>query len=113
MTQTYVTWTFLISNLDEPGPPRNLANGTVTDTSISVKWEAPIFDGNSPITNYTVSYTLEDSSTVMENVTMNTSFVLIDLIPAKTYVIDVFAKNIHFQGTPDQITVVTRDAGMI
>ena len=49
----------------------------------------------------------------MENVTMSTNFVLTDLIPAETYVIDVFASNIHFQGSPDQITEVTADARMI
>ena len=49
----------------------------------------------------------------MENVTMYTSFVLTGLIPAKTYVIEVFASNIHFQGSPDQITVDTAEAGMI
>lgn len=44
---------------------------------------------------------------------MYTSFVLTGLIPAKTYVIEVFASNIHFQGSPDQITVDTAEAGMI
>lgn len=49
----------------------------------------------------------------MENVTANTSFVLNGLIPAETYVIYVFANNTHFQGSPDQITVDTAEAGMI
>ena len=49
----------------------------------------------------------------MENVTMSTNFNLTDLIPAETYVIDVFASNIHFQGSPEQITEVTADARMI
>ena len=62
--------------LDEPGPPRNLRNETVTNTSISVKWQAPIFDGNSPITNYTVvSYKSEDSIINMVNLTNNTQSV--------------------------------------
>ena len=113
MTQSYVTWTFVISNLDEPGPPWNLTNGTITDTSISVKWEAPIFDGNSPITNYTVRYKLENSATHMVNVTNNISINLIDLSPAKAYVIVVFANNIHFSGSENQITLVTADAGTI
>ena len=113
MTQAYVTGTFVISNLDEPGPPRNLANGAIIDTSISVKWETPIFDGNSPITNYTVSYKLEGSATNMVNVTNTTSIDLIGLTPAKTYVIVVSANNIHFSGSAKQIILVTADAGTI
>ena len=99
--------------LDEPGPPRNLTSGTITDTLISVKWEAPIFDGNSPITNYTVNYKLENNATKMFMATNITSIDVIGLIPAKTYVIVVFANNIYFSGSPKQITVVTADAGMI
>ena len=113
MSQSYVTSTFFISNLDEPSPPRNLANGTITDTSISVKWEASIFDGNSAITSYTVSYKLENSTTNMVNVTNITSINLIDLSPAKAYVIVVSANNIHFSGSANQITLVTADAGTI
>ena len=99
--------------LDEPGPPRNLTSGTITDTLIRVKWEAPIFDGNSPITNYTVNYKLENNATNMFIVTNITSIDLIGLTPAKTYVIVVSANNIHFSGSPNQITVVTADAGMV
>ena len=99
--------------LDKPGPPRNLRNETVTNTLISVKWEAPIFDGNSPITNYTVSYKLENSAINMVNVINNTSINLIDLTPAKTYVIVVSANNNHFPGIPTQITVVTADSGTV
>ena len=98
---------------DNPGPPRNLRNETVTNTSISVKWEAPIFDGNSPITNYTVSHKLEDSAINIVNVTNNTSINLTDLIPAMTYVIIVSANNEHFPGSPNQITVVTADSGTV
>ena len=113
MTYRYVTWTFAILNLDEPGPPRNLINGAITDTSIVVKWEAPLFDGNSPITNYTVKYKLENSTTNMVNETNNTSINLINLSPATFYVIVVSADNIHFSGSPNQITLVTEDAGTI
>ena len=113
MTYSYVTWTFAILNLDAPGPPRNLTNGTITDTSIVVKWEAPLFDGNSPITSYTVNYKLENSTTNMVNVTNNTSINLINLSPAKVYVIVVSANNIHFSGPTNQITRKTEDAGAI
>ena len=99
--------------LDAPGPPRNLRNETVTNTSISVKWEAPIFDGNSPITNYTVRYKLEGSVIYMFNLTSNTSINLTGLTPAKTYVIVVFANNSDFSGSPNQIKVVTADAGTL
>ena len=113
MTQSYVTWIFVILNSDKPGPPRNLTNGTITDTSISVKWEAPIFDGNSPITNYIVSYKLENSTTKVVSVTNNTSINLNDLSPAKAYLIVVSANNIHFSGSANQITFVTADPGTI
>ena len=113
MIQTYVTH-LPFQILDEPGPPRNLTNGTITDTSISIKWEPPIFDGNSPITNYTVSYKLQnDASPPMVNVTNKTSINLIDLSAAKTYVIVVSAKNNHFAGSANQITLVTADGGTI
>ena len=113
MTYSYVTWTFAILNLDEPGPPRNLTNGAITDTSIVVKWEAPLFDGNSPITNYTVKYRLENSTTNMVNETNTTSINLINLSPATVYVIVVSANNIHFSGSANQITLKTEDAGAI
>ena len=99
--------------LDKPDPPTNLTTDLKTSTSISIKWIAPIFNGNSPITNYTIRYKLENSSTFKENVTMNTSFVLTNLIPAETYVIYVFASNIHFKGCSGQITEVTEEGGMI
>ena len=113
MTYSYVTWTFAILNLDEPGPPRNLTNGAITDTSIVVKWEAPLFDGNSPITNYTVKYSVENSTTNMVNETNNTSINLINLSPATFYVIVVSANNIHFSGSTDKIIRKTEDAGAI
>ena len=91
----------------------NIRKETVTNTSISVKWEAPMFDGNSPITNCTVSCKSEDTVTNMVKVTNNTSINLIHLTPAKTYVIVVFANNNHFLGSSNHIRVVTADAGTV
>lgn len=91
----------------------NIRKETVTNTSISVKWEAPMFDGNSPITNYTVSYKLENNTTPMVNVTKDTTINLIGLIPAQKYEINIFANNYHFSGYPSNITVVTADGGMV
>ena len=97
--------------LDEPGPPRNLMNETITRTSISIKWETPISDGNSPITNYTVSYKLDNDANPMVYITKNTTINLIGLIPAQKYEINVSANNNHFSGSPSNITVFTAEPG--
>ena len=91
----------------------NLTVENKTDTSISIKWAAPAFDGNSPITSYTVSYKLENDATLMVNVTNITSINLIGLIPAMAYEISVSANNLNFSGSPSNITVVTADASTI
>ena len=103
----------LFQILEEPGQPRNLTNGTITDTSVSLEWKAPVFDGNSPITNYTVSYKTKNNATLMVDVTENTTIDLVGLFPAQKYEINVSANNNHFSGSPSNITVVTADAGII
>ena len=100
----------IIQILEEPGQPRNLTNGTVTDTSVSLKWTAPAFNGNSPITNYIVSYKTEDDVSPVINTTKNTFIDLNDLKPAQKYEINVTANNSHFMGSPSKITVMTADA---
>ena len=99
--------------LEEPGPPVNFTIETRLATSISIKWAAPAFDGNSPIISYTVIYKLKNDATPMVNVTNITSINLMGLIPAQKYEINVSANNLNFSGSPSNITVVTTDAGTI
>ena len=99
--------------LEEPGPPMNLTIETRLATSISIKWAAPAFDGNSPIISYTVIYKFENDATPMVNVTNITSINLVGLIPAQKYEISVSANNLNFSGSLSNITVITADAGTI
>ena len=96
----------------EPDPPINLTAVSNTSESINLSWAAPAYDGNSPITSYTVRYKLESNKTDTF-CTNNTLFNLTGLIPAQKYLIDVAANNSHFMGNfSNQITEVTREAGM-
>ena len=97
----------------EPDPPTNLTVESKTSESISLSWAAPVYDGNSPITNYTVGYKLESNTTYTFLATNNTRVSLTGSIPAQTYLIDVAAKNFYFMGNfSDQIMEVTGEAGM-
>ena len=97
----------------EPGPPTNLTVESNTSKSISLNWTAPVYNGNSPITNYTVRYVLQSNATYTCETTNNTRFNLTGLIPAQTYLIDVAANNVHFMGNfSNQIKEVTEEAGM-
>ena len=103
----------LFQILDQPGRPMNLTSENITDASVSLKWTAPTFDGNSPITSYTVSYKTENDTSPVIKVTKNTTINLMGLIPAQKYEINVSANNNHFSGSPSNIRVVTADASTI
>ena len=78
-----------------------------------MSWAAPVYDGNSPITNYTVRYKLESDQTYTFHTTNNTRFNFNGLVPAQTYLIGAAVNNFYFMGNfSDQIMEFTREAGM-
>ena len=47
---------FFFNLLAPPDPPNSIVIGNVTAYSIFIQWSKGAFDGNSPITNYSVEY---------------------------------------------------------
>ncbi len=76
-----------------PGAPRNVSvvGGSATAT---VRWEAPEFDGGSPITDYTVTITSADGSAAQYRGIANTGpFTVTALTNGETYTVSVTATN--------------------
>ena len=97
----------------EADPPTNLTVESKTSKSIILTWATLVYDGNSPITNYTVRYKLESDTTYTFRTTNNARVNLTGLIPAQTYLADVATNNFHFIGRfSNQITDDTGEAGM-
>ncbi|KAI0240814.1 Titin [Lamellibrachia satsuma] len=87
----------------EPSPPRNLEVVKVCTDYICVTWQAPVSDGNSPITSYVVEKA--DASTPTFTIAGHTDsdtqeFKVSRLNRGKQYLIRVFAKNAIGQSEP-------------
>ena len=80
----------------EPSPPRNLQAVKVCTDYVCVTWQAPVSDGNSPITSYVLEKA--DASTRTFTIAGHTDsdtleFKVSQLNKGKQYLIRVFAKN--------------------
>ena len=105
------TYLIILSNLyllcnfyySEPSPPRNLQVVEVCADYICVTWQAPVSDGNSPITSYVVEKA--DASTRTFTIAGQTDsdtleFKVSQLNKGKQYLIRVFAENVVGQSKP-------------
>ncbi|RUS77575.1 hypothetical protein EGW08_014679, partial [Elysia chlorotica] len=106
----------LISHLvvhEPPEPPQDLAVANVTSRETFVSWTRP-FDGNSPITNFSVQYinATEIWQGVLPNITVRQDqlFVtLTSLLPAFKYHIRVIAQNAVGRSEPSNVVDVTTE----
>ena len=97
--------------LDPPGPPQHLKSSDVRTTNASLSWEAPDFNGGSPVTGY---YVEKKSGTrwikVNKKPTADLAMVLADLIECENYEIQVSAENDAGVGNPSEpISFIAKD----
>ena len=90
---------------DPPEPPRNVKANDITKTSCHLTWEAPEFDGGSPITGY---YVEKLSGTRWVKVTKKAiskcELSITDLIEGSDNELRVTAENKAGQSTPSETT---------
>ena len=72
-----------------PSAPFNLSASDVTNTTVFLEWESPLDDGNRSDLFYTISHNISSDSYN----TMNTTFLLENLIPFVAYEIYITADN--------------------
>lgn len=96
---------------DPPGPPINLKAEDITKSTAKITWEAPEFDGGSPVTGYYVEKNLGKRwSKLNKKATKKPELNLDDLIEGETYEVRAVAENLAGVGTPcDPITFVAKD----
>ena len=129
----FVRKNFTITVLEVPDKPLELRNDALTSTTIKISWIAP-FDGNSPITEYVISYrALTATAPISVSVsafysgpessgsrsTTTTGLIgskkwityqLMDLMPFTSYAIQIKAKNaIGYSAFSDVITLKTAE----
>ncbi|MEM2160841.1 MAG: fibronectin type III domain-containing protein, partial [Candidatus Nitrosotenuis sp.] len=90
-----------------PDKPISL-NGVVADTQISLSWQAPLNDGGSTITDYTIEYSIDGFTWTVysDGVNTNISVILTGLDTTQTYLFRVYAINSVGTSLPsDTVTV--------
>ena len=85
----------------------------ITESSIALSWSAPLNDGGSPITRYSVIESTESDETVATHdfPTTATSCLLETLEPGKMYIFRVRALNEFGAGETSEATEVVRLLG--
>ena len=99
---------------EKPGLPTNLMVLSQTTKSIYLQWSAPVDKSKDNINSYIIYYRILEESSVKKNTSATTYFNLTNLIAGKTYIIQITAKNMFFEGDPSNlINVMTRVAGKL
>ncbi|KAF7692719.1 Down syndrome cell adhesion molecule [Silurus meridionalis] len=99
---------------DRPDPPE-VEIREVKDRTIALRWTMG-FDGNSPITGYDINYKNKSASWALSQTTKDVSpqlnqATIIELHPASTYNIRMFAKNQIGESRPsNELTITTDEA---
>lgn len=98
------------------GPPGSMRKPTIeyiTENSIALSWSAPLNDGGSPITRYSVIVSTEDGKTLVTHdfPTTATSCLLDTLEPGKMYRFRVRAVNESGSGEASEATEAVRMLG--
>lgn len=81
--------------LSNPNPVSNLYMATLSDTQLTVWWDAPVHDGGSPVTGYSIEWdtTLAFSQASNSIFVTDTSFTLSGLLSGAGYSVRVAAYN--------------------
>ena len=85
----------LATGLAKPGSPSRPCITAMTSTSVVLAWDPPDTVDRIPITAYTVEYKETSAATwqIAVGVVTNTTTIVDDLVPAKTYQFRVSANN--------------------
>ena len=78
-----------IISIGPPSAPRNLIASNVTNTTVFLQWDAPLDDGN----RFDLFYTITENVSNISYDTINTNFLLENLLPLTYYDIYVTADN--------------------
>ena len=90
-----------------PGPPGNFRGTDVTNTSCSLSWNAPQYDGGSPVTGYNVEMYKWSQWIRMNSTPITACFTdLTDLVKGTKYEFRVCAQNAAGVGPPSKSTTV-------
>ena len=99
---------------DKPGLPTNVMFLSKTVKSIYIQWSAPVEENKDSIKSYTIHYSILQETSWRKNTSATTSFNLTNLIAGKTYLIEISARNMFFEGDPSNpIQVTTKLAGKL
>ena len=99
---------------DKPVLPTNVMVLSKTTKSIYIQWSVPVEENKDNIKSYIIHYSILQETSWRKNTSAATSFNLTNLIAGKTYVIEITARNMFFEGDPSNpIHVTTRLAGKL
>ncbi|KAK8745272.1 hypothetical protein OTU49_000103, partial [Cherax quadricarinatus] len=101
--------TFFINVVERPDPPSHVHVKEVTSRHVSLAW-APPFDGNSPLTHYMLQHWPAQATPTPINTTLPqdlTEATLKDLLPGRTYHVQVLAVNARGSSLPSPTLSIT------
>ncbi|XP_022810530.1 limbic system-associated membrane protein-like isoform X2 [Stylophora pistillata] len=101
-------------DFEKPGAPSIVSSEDgIQASSLTVRWTAPVDDGGSPITGYTVIILKGDTEINSVNISdpVKTSYIFWGLERATNYAVQLFARNAIFEGDPVVTSVKTRFEG--
>ncbi|MDQ1517269.1 MAG: hypothetical protein QOE80_3099 [Actinomycetota bacterium] len=93
----------------KPGAPQNVT-AAAGDGKVKVTWDAPAFDGGSPITGYTVTASRGGSNFKANFGPAATSGAIRGLVNGKDYTVTVVARNANGAGPASAAVTITLDA---
>lgn len=94
------------TGLEVPGPPKNVTTRSGRQ-AVSLRWQKPTRDGNSPVTRYTVSWESEIGGGTMD--ALSTEAIVSDLKTGVLYTFEILATNAIGSSVPAIVTAMPSD----